>query len=387
MRFSDRLDALPEYLTARLNRIVAEQRAAGVDVITFGVGDPDLPPDPRIRARLAEEVQRDDAARYPTNAGLPELREAVARHYARRFGVAVDPSTEVLPLLGAKEGLAHLALTVLDPGSLSLVADPGYPVYAGGPLIAAAASHSLPLLPANGFQPDLDAVPGDVAARARLLVCGYPNNPTGAIAAPGLFDRLGEFGERHDLLLCHDHAYADIAFDDALAPSALGSAAFRRRGIEILSLSKSHSIPGWRVAFAVGAPAAIAALRAVKTQIDSGMFVALQRTAAWALDQTDLDGAPVAEYRARRDLACEALAEVGMPVDPPAGGMYLWAPIPTGEPAEAFAERLLAEAAVVVTPGTAYGPSGEGFVRLALTLPRERIAEGVERIGAVLAAT
>lgn len=385
MRFSDRMDAIPEYVVARMNRVLAEKRAAGVDVISLGIGDPDLPPDPRIRARLAEEVQRDDAARYPTNVGLPDLREAVAEHYARRFGVALDPSTEVLPLLGAKEGLAHLALAVLDPGSLSLVADPGYPVYTGGPLIAAAASHPLPLVAANDFQPDLDGVPADVAAHARLLVCGYPNNPTGAVAAPDLFARLAAFGERHDLVLCHDHAYAEIAFDDAAAPSALADPAFRSRGIEILSLSKAYSVPGWRIAFAVGNPEIISVLQRLKTQIDAGMFPALQRTAAWMLRQTDLDGPPLAIYRARRDLACTMLAEIGMPVTPPHGGMYLWVPIPTGESAADFAARLLEDAAVVVTPGSAYGSAGEGYVRMALTIPEERLREALERIGAVLA--
>ena len=387
MRFSDRMAAIPEYVVARLNRVIAEQRAAGVDVISFGVGDPDLPPDPRIRARLAEEVQRDDAARYPTNAGLPELREAVAEHYARRFGVTLDPEREVLPLLGAKEGLAHLALAVLDPGALSLVADPGYPVYTGGPLLAAAQSFPLPLRAELGFQPDLDAVPDDAAARARLLLCGYPNNPTGAVAEPDLFARLAAFGERHDLVLCHDHAYAEIAYDDELAPSALAEPAFRERGIEVLSLSKSHSIPGWRIAFAVGNPDVVGVLRRLKTQIDSGMFAALQRTAAWMLREPDLDGPPLAIYRARRDLACRLLAEAAMPVEPPRGGLYLWTPVPTGETSEAFAERLLRDAAVVVTPGTAYGAAGEGYVRLALTLPEERIAEGVARIRAVLAAS
>ena len=385
MRFSDRMDAIPEYVVARMNRVLAEKRAAGVDVISLGIGDPDLPPDPRIRARLAEEVQRDDAARYPTNVGLPDLREAVAEHYARRFGVALDPSTEVLPLLGAKEGLAHLALAVLDPGSLSLVADPGYPVYTGGPLIAAAASHPLPLVAANDFQPDLDGVPADVAAHARLLVCGYPNNPTGAVAAPDLFARLAAFGERHDLVLCHDHAYAEIAFDDAAAPSALADPAFRSRGIEILSLSKAYSVPGWRIAFAVGNPEIISVLQRLKTQIDAGMFPALQRTAAWMLRQTDLDGPPLAIYRARRDLACTMLAEIGMPVTPPQGGMYLWVPIPTGESAVDFAAHLLEDAAVVVTPGSAYGSAGEGYVRMALTIPEERLREALERIGAVLA--
>ena len=387
MRFAERMDAIPEYVVARQNAVIAELRAGGVDVISLGIGDPDLPPDPRIRERLADEVQRDDAARYPTNIGLPDLREAVAEHYARRFGVTVDPTTEVLPLLGAKEGLAHLALAMLDPGTLSLVADPGYPVYVGGPLIAGARAFPLPLLPENGFQPDLDAVPDDAAARARLLVCGYPNNPTGAIAEPDLFARLGAFGERHDLLLCHDHAYAEIAYDEALAPSALAEPAFRARGIEILSLSKTYSVPGWRIAFAVGQPDAIAALRRLKTQIDAGMFPALQRTAAWLLRQDDLDGPPLAVYRARRDLACRLLADVGMPVAPPRGGMYLWVPVPTGETAEAFAARVLRDGAVVVTPGTAYGASGEGFVRLALTVPEDRLAEAIARIGRVLAAS
>jgi LL-diaminopimelate aminotransferase len=387
MRFSDRMDAIPEYVVARMNRTIAEQRAAGIDVISLGIGDPDIPPDPRIRARLAEEVQRDDAARYPTNLGQPDLRDAVAEHYARRFGVALDPATEILPLLGAKEGLAHLALAVLDPGALSLVADPGYPVYTGGPLLAAAASFPLPLLAANGFQPDLDAVPADAAERARLLICGYPNNPTGAVAAPDLFARLAAFGERHDLVLCHDHAYAELAFSEDAAPSALSEPGFRRRGIEILSLSKAYSVPGWRIAFAVGNPEIIAVLQRLKTQIDSGMFPALQRTAAWMLRQTDLDGPPREIYRARRDLACARLAEIGMPVAPPQGGMYLWVPIPTPETSSAFAARLLEEAAVVVTPGSAYGSAGEGYVRMALTVPDDRLREALDRIGAALAAT
>jgi LL-diaminopimelate aminotransferase len=218
-------------------------------------------------------------------------------------------------------------------------------------------------------------------------VCGYPNNPTGAVAEPGLFGRLAAFGERHDLVLCHDHAYAEIAFDDALAPSALAEPAFRARGVEILSLSKSHSIPGWRIAFAVGAPEVVGVLRRLKTQIDAGMFPALQRTAAWMLREPGLDGPPVAVYRARRDLACGLLRDVGMPVEPPRGGMYLWVRVPTDETSEQLAERLLVDGGVVVTPGSAYGAAGEGFVRLALTVPEARIAEGVARIGAVLAAS
>ncbi len=384
MRASERMAHVPEYVTAEMNRRIAAARAAGEDLISLGIGDPDLPPDPRIRARLAEEVQRDDAARYPTNLGIPELREAVATHYRRRFGVEVDPAAEVLPLLGAKEGIAHLAVALLDPGTLSLIADPGYPVYAGGPLVAGATSHPLPLRPENGFLPDLEAVTGDVAARARLAVCGYPNNPTGAIADGAFFARLGAFAAEHDLVACHDHAYADIAFADAQAPSALATTAFREHGIEILSLSKSFSIPGWRIAFAVGHAPAIALLARLKTQIDAGMFIALQRTAAWMLTADGLDGPPVAVYRNRRDAACAALAAIGLPVDPPPGGMYLWVPIPTGETSLAFAERVFEQARVIVTPGTAYGAAGEGYVRMALTIPEDRIAEAVQRIGAIL---
>jgi LL-diaminopimelate aminotransferase len=384
MRASERMARVPEYVTAGMNRRIAQARARGEDVISLGIGDPDIPPDPRIRARLAEEVQRDDAARYPTNSGTPELREAVARHYRRRFGVEVDPATEVLPLLGAKEGIAHLALALLDPGSASLIADPGYPVYASGPLIAGAEAHPLPLLPANGFLPDLDAVDAAVLERSRLAIVGYPNNPTGAIAEAGFFDRLGRFAEAHDLLACHDHAYAEIAFDDEQAPSALASPAFRASGIEILSLSKTFSVPGWRIAFAVGDPEAIELLHRLKTQVDAGMFPALQRTAAWMLDADDLDGPPRAAYRARRDLACAELAAIGLPVEPPKGGMYLWVPVPADETSVGFAERVFDRARVVITPGSAYGSAGEGFVRMALTVPEARIAEAVQRIGAVL---
>ncbi len=384
MGFSQRMDAIPEYATARLNRAIAEAKSRGVDVISFGIGDPDLPPDPRLRLRLAEEIQRDDAARYPTNHGESNLREAVADYYLRRFGVRVDPATEVLPLLGAKEGIAHLAVALLDPGDVALIADPGYPVYASGPLIAGAASYPLPLRPERGFQPNLSEIPVELAAKARLLVCGYPNNPTGALAVPTLYAELGAYAADHDLVLCHDNAYADIVFDGPPATSALAEASFRAHGIEILSLSKTHSIPGWRIAFAVGNADVIAAMLRLKTHIDSGMFLALQRTAAWLLRDEDSAGPPLETYRARRDEACRQLAAIGLPVTPPAGGMYLWVPIPTGETSLAFADRLLHDAAVVVTPGVAYGAAGEGFVRMALTVPEDRLSEAIDRIGRVL---
>jgi LL-diaminopimelate aminotransferase len=379
-----RIAGASEYITAALGRRAAEARAAGRDVIALTIGDPDLPPDPRIRERLAEEVLRDDAARYPTNRGIPELREAVVRHYRSRFGVELDPERQVLPLLGAKEGIAHAALALLDPGDRAVVADPGYPVYRGGPMLAEAESVGLPLRRDRGYQPDLDSLADADLDRARLLLTGYPNNPTGALAEPGLFDRLATFAEERALTPIHDNAYADLVFDGPQAASALGSNGFLARGIEILSLSKTFAIPGWRIAIAVGAPDVIDLLYRLKTQIDAGMFPALQRTTAWLLGQSDLMGQHRDVYRARRDAACSALAAIGMPVAPPPAGMYLWVPVPTGEASETFADRLLDRANVLLTPGRAYGTTADDHVRIALTVPESRLLEAIDRIGDVL---
>ncbi|MDX6378600.1 MAG: LL-diaminopimelate aminotransferase [Gaiellaceae bacterium] len=377
MRFARRLDPVPEYLTARLNRLIAQRRAAGRDVISLGVGDPDLPPSVAAREALAAAVRRDDVAHYPTNRGLPELRQAVARFYANRFGVDIDPETEVVPLLGAKEGLAHLALAQLDPGDVALVADPGYPVYVGGPLIAGAEPYGLPLLPELGFQPDLTAVPAAVRDRANLLILGYPNNPTGAVVEDDLFERLVSYG----VPVCHDNAYSEITFDGYVAPSFLATPGAREAGIEFLSLSKAFSLPGWRIAFAVGNAAMVGNLLRLKTNVDAGMFTALQYAAIALLDSDPADRAALAAtYGRRRDLVCDALATAGLDVTRPRGGMYVWLPVPGGEPSLPFSERILDECDVVVSPGVAYGPSGEGFVRLALTQPEDRLAEAVERL-------
>jgi LL-diaminopimelate aminotransferase len=377
MRFARRLDPVPEYLTARLNRLIAERRAAGRDVISLGVGDPDLPPAIAAREALAEAVRRDDVAHYPTNRGLPELREAVARFYGTRFAVTIDPETEVVPLLGAKEGLAHLALAQLDPGDVALVADPGYPVYVGGPLIAGAEPYGLPLLPERAFQPDLDAVPAAVRNRANLAILGYPNNPTGAVVEDDLFERLVQFG----VPVCHDNAYSEITFDGYVAPSFLATPGARESGIELLSLSKAFSLPGWRIAFAVGNAPMVANLLRLKTNVDAGMFVALQHAAIALLDSDPADRRALADlYGRRRDLVCDALRAAGLEVARPRGGMYVWLPVPTDEGSLAFSERVLDACDVVVSPGVAYGPSGEGFVRLALTQPEDRLQEAVGRL-------
>src|SRR5262249_37684235 len=269
-----RLDALPEYLAAQLARKVADARAAGVDVISLGIGDPDMDPPAELADVLDQNVRRRDTHNYPTNRGLPELREAVARYYGTRFGVEIDPEREVVPLLGAKEGLAHLCLAQLDPGDAALIADPGYPVYSGGPTLAGAEPVRLPLRAEHGFLPDLDAVDPKDAQRANLLLCGYPNNPTGAGAEPDLFPRLAAFGLEHDVPICHDNAYAEITFDGFRATSFLAAPGAREAGIEVMSLSKALNMPGWRVAFAVGNAELIAALTKLKTHVDSGMFEA-----------------------------------------------------------------------------------------------------------------
>jgi LL-diaminopimelate aminotransferase len=382
VRFSRRLAGLPEYLSAMLNRRVAEARAAGVDVISLGIGDPDLPPPTELCDVLDRETRRPDAHNYPTNRGIKELREALAGHYARRFGVVLDPEREVLPLLGAKEGLAHLCLAQLDPGDAALVADPGYPVYRGGPAIAGAEALPLPLRADRRFLPDLDGVSDADARRANLLICGYPNNPTGAVADAAFMQRLARFGLERGVPIAHDNAYAELTYDGFVAPSFLAAPDGVEAGIEIYSLSKSLNMPGWRIAFAVGNGAMLQNLTRLKTNVDSGMFVALQRTAVEACAMIPSFSAQMTEvYARRRDLVCDALAAIGVELERPLGGIYVWAPTPSGVRSEAFADRLLAEGGVVVGAGSSYGEHGEGYVRLSLTVPDERLAEAMERIG------
>ncbi len=384
MRHAGRLDLLPEYVMTRLNRIIAERRAAGHDVISLAMGDPDQRPTANAVRALLEAVERPDAHSYPAARGTAVLREAVAGFYLRRFGVAIDPDREVLPLLGAKEGIAHLALALVGPGDVALIADPGYPVYASGPILAGAEPVSMPLRPETGFQLDLAAIEPDSRARANLLIAGYPNNPTGALAAPGALDAMADFGQANGIAICHDNAYSEIWFDGPPPSSYLASPGAMETGIELYSLSKAYRIPGWRIAFAVGNADIIAALAKTKANIDSGMFTALQHAAA-ALLQTD-EGQPElrADYARRRDLVCGLLAAAGVEVVPPGGALYVWMPVPAGETSMAFAMRLIESANVVVVPGVAYGPAGEGFVRLALTQPDDRLGEAVTRLLAAL---
>ena len=378
MKPSSRLDRLAPYLFAELERKIAEKRAAGVDVISLGIGDPDTPTPPLVIDALAAAAQS-GTHNYPSNRGRPELRAAFARFYERRFGVALEPDSEIIPALGAKECIFNLNLAFLDPETVALAADPGYPVYTGGPLLAGAEAVLMPLVPELGFAPDLDAIGGEVAARARLMYLNYPNNPTGAVVPDGLFERAVEFAREHDVLIVHDASYTETTFDGYVAPSFLETPGAKEVGVEVFSLSKGWNMTGWRTAAIVGNADAVATYWKLKTNIDSGVFEAVQLAAAAALD-----AGPPAEmpevYRRRRDLVCHALREIGVDVTPPKGTIYVWAPVPEGHTSASYCELVLEESGVVVSPGGSYGPHGEGFFRISLTVADERLSEAVERL-------
>ncbi len=383
LRPSARLERLPPYLFAELERKIRLKRAAGVDVISLGIGDPDMPTYPPIVAAAQSAVADPGTHRYPSNRGRPEFRTAVAEFYARRFGVELDPETEVIPAIGAKECIFNLNLAFLDPEDLALAADPGYPVYTGGPTLAGAEAALMPLVPSLGFAPELETIPDEVLERARLMFLNYPNNPTGAIAPEGLFERAIELARRHDILLVHDNAYSEITFDGYVAPSFLATAGAKEVGVEVFSLSKSYNMTGWRCAAIGGNHEAIAQYWRLKSNIDSGVFDAVQLAGATALGP-ELDGhvrSMCELYQRRRDLVCDALVQAGVDVTPPQGTIYIWAPVPAGfESSAAYCEHVLEQAAVVISPGSAYGPSGEGFFRISLTTPDEQLLEAVERL-------
>jgi len=384
MRASQRLAQIPPYLFAELERKVSAKRAAGVDVISLGIGDPDMPTYPPIVAAAQTAVADPGCHRYPSNRGRAEFRDALVGFYDRRFGVALDAATEVMPAIGAKECIFNLSLAFLNPGDLALAADPGYPVYTGGPLLAGAAAALMPLIPSLGFVPDLDAIDAETRERAKLLFVNYPNNPTGAVAPEGFFERLVEFGAANDILIVHDNAYSETTYDGYVAPSFLATPGAKEVGVEVFSLSKGYNMTGWRCAAILGNAEAIGIYWRLKTNIDSGLFEAVQLAGAAALTPAvDSHVAGMnAVYARRRDLVCRALAAIGVDVTPPRGTIYIWAPVPAGfATAAAYCEHVLEEAAVVISPGGAYGPNGEGFFRISLTTPDDRLTEAVERLG------
>jgi LL-diaminopimelate aminotransferase len=383
MRPSSRLEKIPPYLFAQLENKIAAKRAAGVDVISLGIGDPDMPTYPPIVAAAQRAVADPATHRYPTNRGRIDFRQAVADFYRRRFGVMLDPETEVMAAIGAKECIFNLSLTFLDPGDVALAADPGYPVYTGGPLMAGAEPVLMPLEPELGFAPDLRKLSSEVLSRAKLLFFNYPNNPTGAVVRDGLFDDVVALAREHDLLAVHDNAYSETTYDGYVAPSFLATPGAKEVGVEVFSLSKGYNMTGWRCAAIVGNAEAIAHFWQLKSNVDSGLFEAVQLAGVAALQPAvDADVAAMnAVYARRRDLVCDALAEAGVRVTKPKGTIYIWAPIPVGfGSSAAYCEHVLERAAVVVSPGGAYGPSGEGFFRISLTTSDDRLLEAVQRL-------
>ncbi len=386
MRPSSRLERIPPYLFAELERKIAEKRAAGIDVISLGIGDPDTPTYPQIVAAAQAAIADPGTHQYPSNRGRSEFREAVARFYARRFGVELDPETEVMPAIGAKECIFNLNLAFLDPTDVTLASDPGYPVYTAGPILAGAEPVVMPLLPELGFTPDLDALSADVLRRARLMFFNYPNNPTGATVPDGFFERIVELAAANEILAVHDNAYSETTYDGYVAPSFLATPGAKDTGVEVFSWSKGYNMTGWRCAAIVGNADAIAHYWRLKSNIDSGLFEAIQLAGVAALDP-GVDAEVTAMnrvYARRRDLVCDALAQTGVNVTKPKGTIYIWAPVPAGfESSAAYCEHVLERAAVVISPGGAYGPSGEGFFRISLTTPDDRLLEAVERLRAL----
>ncbi|MEK7814299.1 MAG: LL-diaminopimelate aminotransferase, partial [Chloroflexota bacterium] len=368
MKFSSRLGKLAPYPFVEISRIIAEKRAAGVDIVTFGIGDPDIPTPQPIIDRLLTASQHPPNHRYPETDGLPELRRAIAYWYDQRFDVKLDPDKEVLPLIGAKEGIGHAAFCFLDPGDLALVPDPAYPVYGVGTMFANAESHVMPLREENGWLPELDAVPPEAARAAKVMWLNYPNNPTSAVATEEDFGTAIAFCREHDIALLHDAAYSEVGYDGYRAGSILQVEGAREVGIEFHSLSKTYNMTGWRIGMAVGNAAMIKALFQIKSNLDSGIPQAIQEMAIQALTgpQDSIEENRLI-YQWRRDRVIKALTTLGLKVAVPRASLYIWARAPQGYTSAQFAARLLAEKDIVVTPGSSYGKYGEGYIRLSLT--------------------
>lgn len=382
MRAAHKIAELPPYLFAEIDRKIAAKRAEGIDVISLGIGDPDMPTPLHIVNELCRAVREvPETHRYPAYEGMPAFRQAASTWCRRRFGQTFDPDTEVLALIGSKEGIAHLLVAFLDPGDAVLVPDPGYPVYSTGAILTSGVPHFMPLRQGNDFLPDLSAVPADVLRRAKVMFINYPNNPTSAIVREGFFEEVVAFARKHDLLVCHDNAYSDVAYDGYVPPCFLETPGAREVGIELFSLSKLYNMTGWRIGFAVGNQDAIAAFRKVKTNVDSGIFTAVQYAGIAALESPPEVIAGICEtYRRRRDVAMPILRDLGLEAHEPKATIYIWLKVPDGHTSASFATLVLDKAGVVVSPGSAYGPSGEGYARISLTVPDERLVEAMGRI-------
>ncbi len=385
MRTAKRIEKLPPYLFAEIDRKVDEAKARGADIISFGVGDPDLPTPPHIIEALVEGAKDPATHRYPSYTGMPAFRESIAGWYERRFGVNLDPDTQVQPLVGSKEGIFHLPVAFVDPGDVALVPDPGYPVYETGTILAGGEPIFLPLTAETDFKPRFGDLSGYDRERATVMWLNYPSNPTAACVDIDFFNEAVSFCRDNDLLLAHDAAYTEITYDGYGAPSALQADGALDNAVEFHSLSKTYNMTGWRIGWVAGNEVAIEAIKRLKTNIDSGIFDAVQRAGIAALEgPQDFLEQQVDTYRRRRDLLCDGLKSMGVEVDPPKGSIYLWVPVPEGHTSESFTTYLLDSADIVVAPGTGYGPSGEGYVRFSLTIADSLVEEGVERLRGIV---
>lgn len=383
MKTSRRMDNLAPYLFVEINKKIAAKKALGEEVINFSIGDPDIPTPENVINKICQTAADPANHRYPETFGLPELRQAIADWYKRRFNVILDPASEILPLQGSKEGIAHIALCYIDPGDIALIPDPSYPVYTGGTILAGGEVFYMPLLQKNRFLPDLNAIPENVLKKAKILWINYPNNPTGAIAEIDFFNNVVDFAKKHDLLVCHDGPYSEVAFDGYKPVSFLQAEGAKDVGVEFHSLSKTYNMTGWRVGMVVGNAKAVQALNTIKSNLDSGIPQAIQYAAIEALNNSqDAIDKHNAIYQRRRDLVIEVLNDIGVEAKPPKAGLYIWAKVPEGYTSIEFTNDLLDNLGIVVTPGTGYGANGEGYVRLSLTIQDANLVKGLSRLSA-----
>jgi LL-diaminopimelate aminotransferase len=383
MKLARRIETLPPYLFVEISKKIAEKKAKGEDVVSFAIGDPDIPTPSHIIEKLCQAAHDPANHRYPESEGLPELRQAIAEWYKRRFNVSLDPEKEVLPLIGAKEGIAHIALCFIDPGDIALVPDPGYPVYSIGTLLTGGNPYYLPLYESNRFLPDFDSIPDYIAKRAKILWINYPNNPTGAVADLDFFNRTVEFARKHNLAVCHDGPYTEVAFDGYQPISFMQTDGAREVGVEFHTLSKSYNMTGWRIGMVVGNATMVDALKRVKSNMDSGIPQAIQYAAIEALrGPQDCIQEHNAIYQRRRDLVVEMLNSIGLEAKPPKASLYVWVKIPEGYGSVDFATDLIEQVGVVVTPGIGYGKNGEGYIRISLTIPDAGLVKGLSRLAA-----
>jgi len=384
-KLADRIKNLPPYLFAAVDQLKQRALAKGVDLINLGIGDPDLPTPATIIRRLQRAAEDPMNHQYPSYEGLLTFRQAAADWYMRRFGVRLDPKTEVLTLIGSKEGIGHVPLAFINPGDVALIPDPGYPVYHAGTLFAGGQSHFMPLKKGNHFLPEFERIPKAVLKKARLLFINYPNNPTSATAGKEFFKEAIRFARRHKLIVCHDNAYSEVYFDGERPMSFLELEGAKEVGIEFHSLSKTFNMTGWRIGFAVGNPQILAALGRVKSNLDSGVFQAVQEAGIEALNLRESATEEIRKiYQERRDTLVSGLLGLGLSVDPPKATFYVWVGVPKGFTAMKFTMHLLDRAGIVTTPGSGFGKSGQGYIRMALTVPNERLMEAVGRMERLL---